>query len=105
MPLRNSLHAPAFGQSAMGQTVKERQALDQLFSLAYEELRRLAWSVKRSDPSNTLSATALVNEAVEIFAECRRELTQNSIYFLMGAPEWLPHCRRLAGRLEIQITA
>src|SRR5207245_7797188 len=47
----------------MGQTVKERQALDQLFSLAYEELRRLAWSVKRGDPSNTLSATALVNEA------------------------------------------
>ena len=63
MPLRNSLHAPAFGQSATGQTVKERQALDQLFSLAYEELRRLAWSVKRGDPSNTLSATALVNEA------------------------------------------
>src|SRR5437667_4654215 len=47
----------------MGQTVKERQALDQLFSLAYEELRRLASSVKRGDPSNTLSATALVNEA------------------------------------------
>jgi len=63
VPLRNSLHAPAFGQSATGQTVKERQALDQLFSLAYEELRRLAWSVKRGDPSNTLSATALVNEA------------------------------------------
>jgi RNA polymerase sigma factor (TIGR02999 family) len=31
--------------------------------LAYEELRRLASSVKRGDPSNTLSPTALVNEA------------------------------------------
>jgi RNA polymerase sigma factor (TIGR02999 family) len=63
MPLRNSLRAPAFRQGEMDQTAKERQALDQLFSLAYEELRRLASSVKRGDPSNTLSATALVNEA------------------------------------------
>src|SRR6266436_2921057 len=69
MPLRNSLRAPGFGQRVgqrereIDQTAKERQALDQLFSLAYEELRRLASSVKRGDPSNTLSATALVNEA------------------------------------------
>src|SRR5437588_10677978 len=63
MPLRNSLPAPGFGRTDMHQTAKERQALDQLFSLAYEELRRLASSVKRGDPSNTLSATALVNEA------------------------------------------
>jgi RNA polymerase sigma factor (TIGR02999 family) len=47
----------------MDLTAKERQALDQLFSLAYEELRRLASSVKRGDPSITLSPTALVNEA------------------------------------------
>jgi len=69
MPLRNSLRAPEFGprvgqrEREMDQTAQERQALDQLFSLAYEELRRLASSVKRGDPSNTLSATALVNEA------------------------------------------
>jgi len=44
-------------------TALERKNLDQLFSLTYEELRRLASSVKRGDPSNTLSATALVNEA------------------------------------------
>jgi RNA polymerase sigma factor (TIGR02999 family) len=42
---------------------QHRQALDQLFSAAYEELRRLAASVRRGDPSNTLSPTALVNEA------------------------------------------
>lgn len=41
----------------------DRTALDELFSLAYEELRRLASSVKRSDPSSTINPTALVNEA------------------------------------------
>jgi RNA polymerase sigma factor (TIGR02999 family) len=63
MPLRNSLRTPGFGRRELDQTTKEREALDQLFSLAYEELRRLASSVKRGDPSSTLSATALVNEA------------------------------------------
>src|SRR5580700_7308007 len=40
-----------------------RNALDQLFSATYEELRRLASSVRRGDPSATLNPTALVNEA------------------------------------------
>ena len=44
-------------------TAEERQALDELFSLTYEELRRLASSVRRGDPSATLNPTALVNEA------------------------------------------
>jgi RNA polymerase sigma factor (TIGR02999 family) len=38
-------------------------ALDQLFSAAYEELRRLAASVRRGEASQTLNPTALVNEA------------------------------------------
>jgi RNA polymerase sigma factor (TIGR02999 family) len=41
----------------------KREMLDQLFSVTYEELRRLASSVRRGDPSSTLSPTALVNEA------------------------------------------
>ena len=41
----------------------DRQALDRLFSLTYEELRRLASSVRRDDAGATLSPTALVNEA------------------------------------------
>jgi len=41
----------------------DRQALDELFSVTYEELRRLAGSVRRDDPGATLSPTALVNEA------------------------------------------
>ena len=43
--------------------LRDRRALDDLFSLTYEELRRLAASVRRHDPSATLSPTALVNEA------------------------------------------
>ena len=39
------------------------EPVDQLFSTAYEELRRLAASVRRGDPSATLTPTALVHEA------------------------------------------
>lgn len=63
MPLRNALQPRAPDGREVEPTAGERQALDQLFSLAYEELRRLASSVKRGDQSNTLSPTALVNEA------------------------------------------
>ena len=42
---------------------RERRALDDLFSAAYDELRRLASAVRRDDPNATISPTALVNEA------------------------------------------
>jgi RNA polymerase sigma factor (TIGR02999 family) len=42
--------------------VVDRQDLNNLFSVTYEELRRLASTVKRGDPSSTLNPTALVNE-------------------------------------------
>jgi RNA polymerase sigma-70 factor, ECF subfamily len=41
----------------------DRGELDHLFSVTYEELRRLAAAVRRGDPSATLTPTALVNEA------------------------------------------
>ena len=41
----------------------DARELDEMFSATYEELRRLAASVRRSDPSATLSPTGLVNEA------------------------------------------
>jgi RNA polymerase sigma factor (TIGR02999 family) len=44
-------------------TPEQRRALDHLFSATYEELRRLASTVRRSDPAATLSPTTLVNEA------------------------------------------
>jgi RNA polymerase sigma factor (TIGR02999 family) len=63
MALHNSVRATAVHQGEPDNTDPQRQALDQLFILAYEELRRLASTVKRGDPSSTLSPTALVNEA------------------------------------------
>jgi RNA polymerase sigma factor (TIGR02999 family) len=54
-------HPSAFGP--LEAPVAERRALDDLFSAAYEELRRLAATVRRGDPAATLSPTALVNEA------------------------------------------
>ena len=63
MALRNLQRVAVFELGAPDTTAEERQSLDRLFSLTYEELRRLACSVKRGDPSVTLSPTALVNEA------------------------------------------
>jgi RNA polymerase sigma factor (TIGR02999 family) len=40
-----------------------RRELNQLFSLAYEELRRLAANVRRNDPNATVTPTTIVNEA------------------------------------------
>jgi RNA polymerase sigma factor (TIGR02999 family) len=40
-----------------------RRVLDRAFSAAYEELRRLAGSVRRHERAQTLTPTALVNEA------------------------------------------
>lgn len=62
MPLQNFQDGFPAGAEAPTSGM-DRKALDQLFSLTYEELRRLAASVKRSDPSCTLNPTALVNEA------------------------------------------
>ena len=38
-------------------------ALNAAFTIAYEELKRLARSVRRNDPNASLSATTIVNEA------------------------------------------
>jgi RNA polymerase sigma factor (TIGR02999 family) len=44
-------------------TAVDREALDHLFSVTYEELRRLAATVRRDDSLATLSPTTMVNEA------------------------------------------
>jgi len=41
----------------------DRRAIDELFSLVYEQLRRLAATVRRSDRRATINPTALVNDA------------------------------------------
>jgi RNA polymerase sigma factor (TIGR02999 family) len=62
MPLENTWLSGGFEPGEWG-SPEQRQALDHLFSVTYEELRRLASCVRRGDPSATLSPTALVNEA------------------------------------------
>ena len=52
-----------FEVGELGAEFGDERALDALFSATYEELRRLAATVRRGDPSSTLSPTALVNEA------------------------------------------
>ena len=53
--------APAGGWDA--DAVIDRETLDRLFSVTYEELRRLASSVRRRDWASSVSPTTLVNEA------------------------------------------
>ncbi len=54
---------PEGDSSGNGTPADERAELDAVFTLAYEELRRLASVVRRNDPYATISPTTLVNEA------------------------------------------
>jgi glucan phosphorylase len=51
------------GGGDLGVPAGDQRELDHLFSVTYEELRRLAASVRRSDAGASLSPTTLVNEA------------------------------------------
>jgi RNA polymerase sigma-70 factor, ECF subfamily len=70
----------------------DRAALDHLFSVAYEELRRLAASVLSDDAGASLSPTGLVNEAW---------------LKLAGSPGFAPtsrlHFKRIAARAMRQV--
>lgn len=55
--------------------------LDRLFSAAYEELRRLAATVKGEDASETLNPTALVNEAYLKLAASLRLTPSSRLHF------------------------
>lgn len=59
----------------------DRRELDALFSATYEELRRLASSVKRGDGCLTLSPTALVNEAWLKLAASRNLNPESPLHF------------------------
>jgi RNA polymerase sigma factor (TIGR02999 family) len=70
-----------FESGALGETPEIRRELDYLFSLTYEELRRLASSVRRGDPSSTLNTTALVNEAWLKLAHSPRFTSTSPLHF------------------------
>jgi hypothetical protein len=70
----------------------DRESLDDLFSATYEELRRLANSVRGTDPSATLNPTALVNEAYLKLAASLRIRPESRLHF-----------KRLAARAMRQV--
>ena len=70
----------------------DRRVLDETFSVAYEELRRLAASVRSRERSLTLNPTALVNEAWIKLAS-NPKLAQTS----------LTHFKRIAARAMRQV--
>src|SRR5947208_13688547 len=63
MTLRSIRTEHGLEGSELGALLGDRRALDTLFSVTYEELRRLASRVRRSDANASLSPTTLVNEA------------------------------------------
>jgi RNA polymerase sigma factor (TIGR02999 family) len=63
MAAKNFGESEALGIGQAGSASEDRRALDHLFSVTYEELRRLAATVRRDHPNTTLNPTALVNEA------------------------------------------
>jgi RNA polymerase sigma factor (TIGR02999 family) len=69
-----------------------RTSLEYLFSAMYEELRRLASTVSRGDPSDTLNPTALVNEAYLKLADTLRVEPVSKLHF-----------RRIAARAMRQV--
>ncbi len=58
-----------------------RVELDQMFSLAYEELRRLAATVRRGDPAASVTPTVLVNEAWIKLAHSPNFAVESKLHF------------------------
>jgi RNA polymerase sigma factor (TIGR02999 family) len=81
MRVRNISEARGFEPGDTDVSADERRAIDQLFSLTYEELRRLASSVRRGDPRATLSPTTLVHEAWLKLAHSPAICTTSRLHF------------------------
>lgn len=58
-----------------------RRGLDRQFAEAYEELRRLASAVRRSDPTATITPTVLVNEAWVKLARSPHFVATSKLHF------------------------
>ena len=80
LPARDS---PAPNFPVWDQFVREidRPALDHLFSVAYDELRRLASRLTRRDPGISVSPTTLVNEAWVKLAGSRAFRSTSPLHF------------------------
>jgi RNA polymerase sigma-70 factor (ECF subfamily) len=68
----------------------DRNALDDLMPLVYDELRRLAGNyLRRERPDHTLQPTALVNEAYLLMVDQRRAQWQNRAQFIGVAAQMM----------------
>src|SRR4029077_6901102 len=81
MPFRHNRLVSQFQPNELGKTPEERRTLDRMFSLTYEELRRLASSVKRSDQGARLSPTTMANEAWVKLAKSPRFASTSRLHF------------------------
>jgi len=81
MRIRNTGAPQVVEFSGLVATPAQRRALDSVFSLAYEELRRLASTVRRADPNATLSPTTLVHEAWLKLAHTPQVATTSRLHF------------------------
>jgi RNA polymerase sigma-70 factor, ECF subfamily len=72
--------------------VEGREALDQLITATYQELRRLAAQVRRGESAETLNTTALVNEAYLKLSGSLRVTPESRLHF-----------KRLAARAMRQV--
>lgn len=79
-------------QSSRAACPPDRHAVDDLFASTYEELRRLAGRVRRSDARATINPTALVNEAWVKLAGSPPALLVSALHF-----------KRLAARAMRQV--
>lgn len=59
----------------------DKPSLDSLFSATYEELRRLAHTVRATSPADSLNPTALVNEAYLKLAGSLRVVPESPLHF------------------------
>src|SRR5512143_1066634 len=76
----------------------DRAALDRLFETAYEELRGLARSVRRSFPEDSLEVTGLVHEAYLKLMRARRIEVADRVHFFSLVARAMRQI--LLGRLE-----
>ena len=64
---------------------EQRPTVDQWFSLAYDELRRLAATIRSRESHDTLSPTALVHEAYIRLASTHAVAPESRLHFMMTA--------------------
>ena len=75
----------------------EKDALDKLIPLVYEELRRLAHNYMRNErKGHTLQTTALVNEAYLRLLDCSRVNWQNRAHFMAISAQLIKSRRRIS---------